>query len=159
MRLALAAAFFLAGFNAGAEPPGAAGDYRTCSPAASEQGRGVVAEACGTLSIPDFTGVQFESAEEVDAGRTLRDAFLRDVEIYSACVSDFIAAQQQPGRSAASDAPDKAACAHSWAEDEGTDVVRGFGRACIDFANRSVMDIRLTPYEGACYPQAEQPEG
>lgn len=159
MRWAIVAVLLLTGLEAGAEPPVAAGDYRICTAAANEQGRGIVEPACGTLSIPDFTGVQFESLKELDTGRMLRDAFLRDVEIYSACVSDFISTRQNSGMPGANDTLDKAACAHSWAEDQATSVVRGFGRACIDFANRSVMDIRLAPYEGECYPPAEDVGG
>ena len=155
MRLAIAALLLLSGLPAAADPVEAAGDYRVCTPEASTAGRWVVKEACGTLAIPDFTGVEFQSTDELDAGRILRDAFLREVETYSACVSDFITAWQQPGMPADSEDPDKAACAHSWAEDQATEAVRGFGRACVDFANRSVMDIRLKPYEGPCYPAVE----
>ena len=89
----------------------------------------------------------------------MRDTFLGEVAAYGKCVSVLIDGWSRPGISAASDRPDKAACAHSWAEDQATEAVRGFGRACIDYANRSVMDIRLTPYEGACYPAVADVEG
>ena len=159
MRQAIMAALLLAALPAAADPVRMAGSYRTCAPEASEQGRGVVAEACGTLAVPDFTGVEFQSAKELEAGRILRDAFLRDVETYGTCVSELITSRlQHEGPDDGYDA-DKAACAHSWAEDEATETVRGFGKACIDFANRSVMDIRLTPYEGACYPATDDSAG
>lgn len=155
MRLAIAAVLLLSGLQAAADPVQAAGDYRVCTPEASAEGRWVVKDACGTLAIPDFTGVEFQSAEELEAGRILRDAFLREVATYSACVTDFITTSQQPGMPADSTDPDKAACAHSWAEDQATMAVRGFGQACVDYANRSVMDIRVKPYDGPCYPAAE----
>ena len=158
MKLAIAAAFLLASLPAAADPVRAAGDYRVCTPDASAEGRWVVKDACGMLAIPDFTGVEFQSAGELDAGRVLRDAFLREVGTYGACVSDFIAAQQQPGVAATSDTADKAACAHSWAEDQATQVVRSYGRACLGFADRSLMDYRLAPYEGPCFPQAGNSE-
>ena len=49
-------------------------------------------------------------------------------------------------------APDQAACAHSWAEEQATQAVRDYGRACIAYSNRSMTDSSLTPWSGACYP-------
>ncbi|HRX74419.1 MAG TPA: hypothetical protein P5341_09970 [Hyphomonas sp.] len=157
MRPAIAVALLLSALPAGAEPPQAAGGYRVCTPDASEQGRGVVAEACGTLAVPDFSGVAFQSAEELESARVLRDRFLGEVEAYGRCISVLIDASSRPGIPAAVRSPDQAACAHSWAEDQATEAVRGFGRACVDYANRSVMDYRLLPYEGPCYPVVEAP--
>jgi hypothetical protein len=159
MRPAIAIALFLSALPAGADPPQAAGDYRTCAPEVSELGRGAVAEACGTLAVPDFTGVQFQSAEELESGRMLRDQFLGEVEAYGRCISVLIDASSRPGIPAAVRSADQAACAHSWAEDQATDVVRRYGQACVDYANRSVMDYRLLPYDGPCYPVVEEGEG
>jgi hypothetical protein len=151
MRLAILFASLLTALPAAAEPVQAAGDYRTCAPEASQAGRGLVAKSCGTLAVPDFSGVEFQSAGEMEDARSLRDGFLLGVKVYGRCVSDFITAQV----SAEGPAADQAACAHSWAEDKATEVIRGFGQACIAYANRSVMDMRLPVYEGPCYPEAE----
>lgn len=159
MRRALVTACLLACLPAGADPLEAAGDYRTCAPEISEQGRGIVAKTCGSLAVPDFSGVEFQSEAELADARDLRDAFLSGVKGYGRCVSDFITAQQQPGMPADSFAPDQAACAHSWAEDQATETVRSFGQACVAYADRSLMDMRLTPYEGPCYPVVKEPEG
>lgn len=159
MRLEILMASLFAALPAAAEPVQAAGDYRTCAPEHSEAGRGLVAKSCGTLAVPDFTGVEFQSAGEMDDARSLRDGFLLGVKVYGRCVSDFITAQQQPGVSADSPAADQAACAHSWAEAKATEVIRGFGQACIAYANRSVMDMRLPVYEGPCYPDADETGG
>jgi hypothetical protein len=158
MRLAILIASLLTALPATAEPVEAAGDYRTCAPGISEQGRGLVAKTCGTLAVPDFSGVEFQSAGEMEDARSLRDGFLLGVKVYGRCVSDFITARQQPGASAGPEA-DQAACAHSWAEDKATEATRSFGQACIAYANRSVMDIRLPVYEGPCYPEAEDTAG
>jgi hypothetical protein len=159
MRVATFAICLLATLPAAAEPVQAAGDYRTCTPEHSEAGRGLVAKSCGTLAVPDFSGVEFQSAGEMEDARSLRDGFLLGVKVYGRCVSDFITAQQQPSTSADSPAADQAACAHSWAEDKATDVIRGFGQACIAYANRSVLDIRLPVYDGPCYPETDETGG
>ncbi len=164
MRLAILATCLIAALPAAADPVQAAGDYRTCAPEISEQGRGLVAKTCGTLAVPDFSGVEFQSPGEMEEARSLRDGYLLGMKVYGRCVSDFILARQQPDASAdsgAADSPaaDQAACAHSWAEDKATDVIRSFGQACIAYANRSVMDMRLPVYEGPCYPVAEDSGG
>lgn len=154
MRFATLAICLLAAQPAAAEPVQAAGGYRTCAPETSEAGRGLVAKSCGTLAVPDFSGVEFQSAGEMEDARSLRDGFLLGVKVYGRCVSDYIATRQEPGVPAGPEA-DQAACAHSWAEDKATEVTRSFGQACIAYANRSVMDIRLPVYDGSCYPEAE----
>ena len=109
--------------------------------------------------MPDFSGVEFQSAGEMEDARSLRDGFLLGVKVYGRCVSDYIAARQQPGVPADGPEADQAACAHSWAEDKATEVTRSFGQACIAYANRSVMDIRLPVYDGPCYPVMEDTAG
>ena len=159
MRLAALAICCLTALPAVAEPVDAAGDYRTCTPEMSEAGRGLVAKTCGTLAVPDFSGVEFQSAGEMEDARSLRDGLLLGVRVYGRCVSDFITAQQQSDTSADSQAADQAACAHSWAENKATEAIRGFGQACIAYANRSVMDMRLPVYEGLCYPETDETGG
>ena len=58
-----------------------------------------------------------------------------------------------------SPAPDQAACAHSWAEDQATQAVRDFGKACVNFSNRSMMDRAIAPWSGDCYPSADNGRG
>ena len=130
----------------------ASDDYRVCSAEKTAEGLEVVRSACGTFNKPDFSAAEFSSPEEVKAGEALRDLLRGEVWDYAQCVTKFITAYQQPGMPADSTAPDLAACAHSWAQDQATAVVREFGRACVDFSNRSMMDARITPWDGACYP-------
>ena len=75
MRLAALAICYLTALPAVAEPVDAAGDYRTCTPEMSEAGRGLVAKTCGTLAVPDFSGVEFQSAGEMEDARSLRDGW------------------------------------------------------------------------------------
>ncbi len=159
MRLAILVICLLAPLPAMAEPVQPAGNYRTCAPEISEEGRGLVAKTCGTLAVPDFSGVEFQSAGEMEDARSLRDGFLLGVKVYGRCVSDYIAARQQPGVPADGPEADQAACAHSWAENKATEVTRSFGQACITYANRSVMDIRLPVYDGPCYPETDDTAG
>ncbi len=159
MRLAALAICCLTALPAVAEPVAPAGDYRICAPGMSEAGRGLVAKTCGTLAVPDFSGVEFQSAGEMEDARSLRDGLLLGVKVYGRCVSDFIMAQQQSDASAGSQAADKAACAHAWAEDKATEAIRGFGQTCIAYANRSVMDMRLPVYEGPCFPETDETGG
>lgn len=126
--------------------------YLVCPAEQTRLGVDVVHETCGTLSPPDFAATRFGSLEDLKAAEAARDAFRSDVDAYGQCVSDFITAYQQPGMPADSRAPDHAACAHSWAEDQATQAVREFGRACIDFSDRSMLDVTITPWSGACYP-------
>ena len=69
MRVATFAICLLATLPAAAEPVQAAGDYRTCPAEISEEGRGLVAKSCGTLAVPDFSGVEFQSAGEMEDAR------------------------------------------------------------------------------------------
>ena len=157
MRLATLATCLLAALPAAADPVKMAGSYRTCTPEASEQGRGVVAGTCGMLAVPDFTGVAFQSAEDLANGAAMRDAFLQQVETYGQCVSELITSRLQHEDVADGFDADAAACAHAWAEDQATQVVRGYGQACLAYADRSIVDIRLTAYDGPCYPVTETP--
>jgi len=126
--------------------------YRVCAPEQTAQGRAIVRQACGDLVPPEAPAPYFTSLDALESARAVREAYVARITAYTACVSDFIETHHQPGAPATSLAPDQAACAHSWAEDEATQAVREFGRACIDFSNRTVMDSRLTPWSGECYP-------
>ena len=145
MRIMLAALALASGpLTATAQQAIPSNGYRVCAPEQTMQGRTIVREACGDLVQPDFA----EAAGEA------RETFLAEITAYAACVSGFIDAARQPGMPADSLAPDQAACAHSWAEEQATQAVRDYGRACIAYSNRSMMDSSLTPWSGACYPTA-----
>jgi len=157
MRRAIAAALLMTGLTAGADPVQPAGDFRVCTAEASQRGLSVVAEACGLLAVPDFSGVQFQSADDLATGTAMRDAFLGEVAAYGQCVSELITSRLENDDVADGFDANAAACAHAWAEDQATQVVRSYGQACIAYADRSIIDIRLTPYEGPCYPVADTP--
>jgi hypothetical protein len=132
--------------------------YRVCAAEQTEQGRAVVRTACGDLQRPDIPAV-LTSLADLESARAARGSFTQEIDTYATCVSDFIGSYRQPGGDAASLAPDQAACAHSWAEEQATEAVRAFGRACIDFSNRSMMDSRLSPWSGECYPPVSGDDG
>ncbi len=155
MRIMLAAlAFASGGLSATAQPPVPSDGYRVCAPEQTMQGRTIVRDACGDLVQPDFAAATYTSLAELEAGGEARAAFLAEITAYAACVSGFIDAARQPGMPADSLAPDQAACAHSWAEEQATQAVRDYGRACIAYSNRSMTEAALTPWSGACYPAA-----
>ncbi len=127
-------------------------DYRVCPVAQTERGRAAVAAQCGDIVAPDFAGARFSSSADLEAARLKREAFASQVSTYGRCVTAFINSYRRPGAPADSTAPDEAACAHAWAEDQATQTVRTFGRACVDYSNRSMTDRKLTPWSGACFP-------
>ncbi len=133
--------------------------YRVCAAEQTEQGRAIVRAACGDIGPSGFESASFASLAELETARGAREAFTQSIETYAACVSDFIDAQRHPGAPADSLAPDQAACAHSWAEEQATEAVRNYGRACIDFSNRSMTDARLSPWSGECYPSVSGNNG
>lgn len=160
MRRLAVAALALAALPAAAQQQYASHDaYRVCQPAMTSQGLQVVEDACGTLHSPDFSRAHFASLSELEKARATREAFTEEVDTYGACVSAFINSYRRPGAPADSPAPDQAACAHAWAEDQATQAVRDFGKACIDFSNRSFMDKSLSPWSGECYPAASSGRG
>lgn len=133
--------------------------YRVCAPDATEQGIDAAAMRCGTVKAPDFTGVSIDSTLQLKSMEAEREAFRTDVAVYGQCITQLINSYRRPGAPADSNVPDQAACAHSWAQDQATKVVRDFGKACIDYSNRSVMDSNLDAYTGACYPSAGSGQG
>ncbi len=135
------------------------GAYRVCSPAATDQGISVVRDHCGSLTAPNFSALRIGSEGELRSLEGQRENFRSDVQAYGQCITQLINSYRRPGAPADSKVPDQAACAHSWAEDQATQTVRQFGKACVDYSNRSVMSSNLAPYSGACYPSAGSARG
>ncbi|WP_340692125.1 hypothetical protein [Hyphomonas sp.] len=159
MRIFLAAlAFATAAAPCVAQQYAANDGYRVCAAEQTEQGRAVVRTACGDVQRLDMPAA-LTSLADLESARAARESFTREIDTYATCVSDFIGSYRRPGGDAASLAPDQAACAHSWAEEQATEAVRAFGRACIDFSNRSMMDSRLSPWSGECYPPVSGDKG
>lgn len=128
--------------------------YRVCAPEATQAGIQVSAETCGTIKAPDFSNVSIQSRSELQSLALERDAFRNDVATYGQCITQLINSYRRPGAPADSLVPDQAACAHSWAQDQATQAVRAYGKACIDYSNRSMIDADLEIYDGACHPTA-----
>lgn len=138
----------------------AANGYTTCPASATNDGLEVVKQQCGSLSSPDFAGISITNMEQLRAAMAQRDGFRSDVKDYGVCVTAFINSYRRPGADANSKAPDQAACAHAWAEDQSTKIVREFGKACIDFSNKTMMDAEMEDYLGNdCYLTASTGNG
>jgi len=137
---------------ASAQQIAAANGYTTCPASATTEGLEVVKTQCGSLSAPDFANMQISSMTDLRTAMAKRDGFRSDVKQYGVCVTQFINSYRRPGADANSKAPDQAACAHAWAEDQSTQLVRDFGKACIDYSNNTMMDTNLEDYLGNdCY--------
>lgn len=149
----------LVALPAAAQQYAAADSYRVCPQSETSKGIEVVTHQCGALLRPDFSMAQFGSLSELQAAEAQRVQFSTQVTDYGVCVTQFINSYRRPGAPADSKAPDQAACAHSWAEDQATQTVREYGRACVDFSNRSMMDSRISPWSGECYPTAGSGRG
>ncbi|MEO1405996.1 MAG: hypothetical protein AAFV54_05840 [Pseudomonadota bacterium] len=132
----------------------ASNEYRVCPAAQTERGVSVVEATCGQIRRPDFVAMEIESLSDLRQAETQRDTFRTQVTEYGTCINAFINSYRRPGADATSTAPDEAACAHAWAEDQVTQSVMEFGRACIDFSNRSMTDRTIEPWSGSCYPTA-----
>ncbi len=126
--------------------------FKVCSGQATEQGIEAVRDQCGNLAAPVFASKRFSSLTELEGARQQREVFSHQVTQYGRCVNAFIQSYRRPGAPADSTAPDQAACAHAWAEDQATQAVRDFGKACIDYSNRSMTERGLSPWSGECYP-------
>ncbi len=160
MKIALVAlALAFGGGAATAQQYASADGYRVCPQAQTIEGLDVVREACGSLKTPQFRDASFSSLSELKMAEGERIAFEAQVSDYGACVTRFINSYRRPGADANSKAPDQAACAHAWAEDQATQMVRDYGRACVDFSNRSMMDSTIQPWSGACYPSVGSERG
>lgn len=157
--LILAFALLGAAMPAMAQQYAANDEYRVCAPAATNAGVEAARTACGVVLAPDFSALQINSESELKSFETRRDGFRTEVDAYGQCVTQLINSYRRPGAPADSPVPDQAACAHSWASDQATQVVRQFGKACIDYSNRSMMSPDLPPYDGACYPSAGNARG
>ena len=145
--------------TASAQQYAASDGYRVCAPSATELGIEAARETCGVLNAPNFSNVSISSESQLQSLAMKRDTFRSDVKAYGQCITTLINSYRRPGMPADSKVPDQAACAHSWAEDQSTEVVRQFGKACIDYSNRSVMDADLQDYTGSCYPSAGSGQG
>ena len=140
---------------ANAQQIAAANGYTTCPASATEDGIAVVKEQCGALISPDFANMSITNMTELRTAMAKRDGFRSDVKDYGVCVTAFINSYRRPGADANSKAPDQAACAHAWAEDQSTQIVRDFGKACIEFSNKTMMDAEMEDYLGNdCYLSA-----
>ncbi len=160
MKVTLAALALVFGAGtASAQQYAAANGYRTCPADQTTQGIEIVRDVCGALKPPSLTSANFSSLDELRAAEAQRVAFEQDVAAFGQCVTGFIQSYRRPGADASSAAPDQAACAHAWAEDQATQLVRDFGRACVDFSNRSMVDGTIEPWSGACYPSAGSGQG
>lgn len=133
--------------------------YRVCPQSQTNKGLEVVQQACGVLKRPNFSAVQFNSLNELRVAEQARARFSAQVADYGVCVTQFINSYRRPGAPADSQAPDQAACAHAWAEDQATQTVREYGKACVEFSNRSMTDKTLKPWAGDCYPTALSGQG
>lgn len=134
-----------------------ANGYTTCAASATDDGLAVVESQCGSIKakVPSFGAGSFNNLTELQAAMAQRDSFRSDVKEYGVCVTEFINSYRRPGADANSKAPDQAACAHAWAEDQSTQIVRDFGKACIDFSNKSMLDTDIPDYLGNdCYLSA-----
>ncbi len=155
----LAICLFAAAGTASAQQYASNSGYRVCSAPQTTEGLTVVSDQCGRLARPDFSNAKFGSLSELEAARIKRESFSGDVSDYNRCVSSFINSFRRPGAPADSTAPDKAACAHSWAQDQATQAVREYGKACIDYSNKSMMDAKIQPWSGECYPTSGNDRG
>lgn len=159
MKSALAAILFFSGAATASAQVYAANDYRTCPQPQTQKGLSVVEASCGTLTPPKFTPGAVNSLVELKSAQAERDSFNSKVADYGTCITTFINSYRRPGADATSTAPDEAACAHAWAEDQATEVVRDYGRSCIEFSNRSMRDSNIEPWSGECYPQVSEAGG
>lgn len=137
----------------------ASNDYRVCPVAQTERGLDVVESSCGRVERPDFGIGAISSLDQLRQAEAQRDAFKTTVANYGTCINAFINSYRRPGADATSTAPDEAACAHSWAEDQVTQSVMEYGRACVDFSNRSITDDAIEPWSGSCYPGTTDTRG
>lgn len=130
----------------------AAEDYRVCPPSQTATGIETVKEQCGDISKPDF-GIEGQTTlGDIQTMKAERDAFRQDVVEYGKCVTAFINSYRRPGADASSTAPDEAACAHAWAEDQVTESIREFGRTCYAF-NDAALVKGEQGFTGSCYPE------
>ena len=126
-------------------------DYRVCPFKQTEIGIETVKEKCGDISRPEFEVEGQTTLEDIKTMQAKRDAFQAEVKAYGQCVTSFINSYRRPGADASSTAPDEAACAHAWAEDQVTESIREFGRTCFAFNDTALMKGE-PGFEGSCYP-------
>lgn len=154
----LTAALLMGTASASAQQMASYQGYKVCAVDQTQAGVSVAEDACGRLTAPRIPA-GFNSLGELETALASRDSFTQQVDAYGECITQFINSYRRPGAPADSNAPDQAACAHSWAEDQATTVVMEYGRACIDFSNRSMVDGSIEPWSGACYPSFGSGQG
>jgi hypothetical protein len=160
MKFALAALVIAVGASsASAQQFAANHEFMTCAQSQTEVGLDVVRTECGTISRPNFSSLAISSLSDLETAKSQRESFNLQVADYGTCITQFINSYRRPGAPADSKAPDQAACAHAWAEDQATQTVREFGRACIAFSDKSMIDSAIEPWSGACYPSAGSGRG
>lgn len=159
MKSALAAILFLSGAASASAQVYAANEYRTCPQPQTQKGLSVVESVCGKVVRPDFTPGTISSLASLQSAKAERDGFKTRVADYGTCITDFINSYRRPGADASSTSPDEAACAHAWAEDQVTQSVVEYGRACVEFSNRSMRDTNIEPWSGRCYPKVSEAGG
>ncbi|MEM9669972.1 MAG: hypothetical protein AAF950_13690 [Pseudomonadota bacterium] len=148
----MAAASLISGLSVSAQQY-AANEYRVCPADQTERGIRVVEERCGRVARPALEAGQIQSINDLKLAEAERNGFKSDVAAYGNCVNAFINSYRRPGADATSTAPDEAACAHAWAEDQVTQSVMEYGRACVEYSNRSITDSKIEPWSGDCYPE------
>lgn len=159
MRTAFAVAILISIAGNGAAQQYASNVYTVCPANQTEQGRQVVEATCGEITRPRIVQGSINSLTDLQSAQAKRDAFTQQVTDYGVCITNFINSYRRPGADATSTAPDEAACAHAWAEDQVTQSVMEYGQACIEFSNRSMTDTSIEPWSGACYPSVGNGQG
>ena len=125
--------------------------YVTCPLSQTRTGLETVRNTCGSVSKPNISLSPDATLGELLELKEERDAFQTQVNEYGSCVTGFINSYRRPGGDANSSAPDEAACAHAWAEDQLTETLREFTHTCFDYNNRAVVSGGEA-YEGSCTP-------
>lgn len=141
--------------SATAQQMASAEDYRVCPPSQTQTGLETVRQQCGSLSAPDMKVDGIASLDQIASLSTKKDSFQSEVSAYGACVTSFINSYRRPGADANSTAPDEAACAHAWAEDQLTKANREFMFTCIAYQDQAA--IKGEPeFQGSCYPYSSE---
>lgn len=138
-------------YSAAAAGSASADGYRMCPKNQTAVGIKTVRPVCGSLKKPNFRIEGQATLADITTLQRQRDEFRADVKAYGQCVTQFINSYRRPGADANSTAPDEAACAHAWAEEQLTESIREFGRSCYAFNDRA--NIKGAPsFKGSCYP-------
>jgi hypothetical protein len=144
-------AFALSAYSVSVAGIASADGYKTCPKKQTAVGLKTVRATCGALNKPNFRVDGRATLADIATLQRERDEFRVDVKEFGQCVTRFINSYRRPGADANSTAPDEAACAHAWAEEQLTESIREFGRSCYAFNDRA--NIKGAPsFNGSCYP-------